>query len=166
MTIRCTQKMFKEVGISGRQLDEPGEGFLGSWFANLFWLGRRKCVIFANDRTLYAFVLLGYARSDSADLGRRVVAGLTDSLMNEGVPVERVASIGMACHPIRWGATNSRSVLGSANDLILQCRSLLAGPGGEAKQKVAWLNGALNRIPMGAIGYKYAIDRPDEALQG
>ncbi len=118
IAFRCTQKMFKELRISRSGLTEPEEGFLGSWFVNVFRIGRRKCVFFMNDQTLYSVVLYGMKKNDFDNIGRRFVAGLTANLQQDGFPAEVVASVGMTCHPVVFGKTNSRSVLGSQNDLI------------------------------------------------
>ena len=70
----------------------------------------------------------------------------------------------MICHPVAWGATNNRSVLGSANELIQQLRYRAFYQRIESEQDVVELNMQLNRTPMGALGYKYAIDRMSEEL--
>jgi len=74
----------------------------------------------------------------------------------EGLSADAVESV-THLGEVRCGRTNSRSVLGSMNDLAFQHRVELdhRGDGG----RMRGLTGArLNRIPMGAIGYRYAID--------
>lgn len=165
ITIRCTQKLLKELHLSRAQLAEPDDGVLGSWFASLFRLERRKCVLFTNDRTLYSFLLFGLLKHDFENLSRRLVKGLTTNLRRDGIPVEMVASIGIACHPVAWGATNNRSVLGSANDMIQQCKFVFSNRHEDPVQIIEWLNVHLNRTPMKAIGYDYAVDKLREALR-
>jgi hypothetical protein len=54
--IRCTRKLLTEIGAqvaSSAELAQPA--LLGDWFANLknlIRIERRKCVIFASERTL------------------------------------------------------------------------------------------------------------------
>ena len=98
------------------------------------------------------------------NLGQRFVKGLTGSLRRDGFPVEKVAGVGMICHPVAWGVTNNRSVLASANDLIQQLKFRASHQRIESEQDVMELNMQLNRTPMGALGYKYAIDRMSEVL--
>ncbi len=140
--------MFKELRISVKEVDEAEEGFLGSWFAHVFRIGRRKCVLFMNDRTLYSVLLYGVKKNDFDNLGRRFVSGLTTNLQRDGFSVEVVASIGMACHPVVWGKTNNRSVLGSMNDLIFVCGVMAERRDLEMDLELVELNYQLNQTPM------------------
>ena len=115
---RCTQKLLAELHLQKQKLEDPGNGFLGSWFAILFRLERRKCVLFTNDRTLYSVLLYGLRKPDFEALGQRFTKQLLSNLKTDGFPPELVTSIGMTCQKASWSATNSRSVLGSMNDMI------------------------------------------------
>lgn len=55
--------------------------------------------------------------------------------------------------------TKSRSVLGSMNDLADQADFLVSRSGGLEKGDMLTVNMMLNRIPMGAIKYRYAIEQ-------
>ena len=96
---RCTQKLLAELHLQKQKLEDPGNGFLGSWFANLFRLERRKCVLFTNDRTLYSVLLYGLRKPDFEALGQRFTKQLLSNLKTDGFPPELVTSIGMrACN--------------------------------------------------------------------
>ena len=58
--IRCTKKLQKEIGLKQSDLctEEPRFSYLGSWHANLIHIDRRKCLLFANDRTLLPMKVL------------------------------------------------------------------------------------------------------------
>jgi len=157
--------MLKELCLSKSELGEPENGFLGSWFANLFRLERRKCVLFTNDRTLYSVLLYSLRKADFDNLGKRFVAGLTANLQRDGFPAETIASIGMACHPVAWGATNDRSVLGSMNDMVSCSRYMVALRRQEPELEVAHLNHELNRTPMSALKLVVAIEEMRAALK-
>jgi hypothetical protein len=62
--IRCTAKLQKEMGLKKSDLtgsvDETT--VLGSWHANLLHIDRRKCILFANDRTLFNFIVADLKR--------------------------------------------------------------------------------------------------------
>jgi hypothetical protein len=171
ITIRCTQKLSKELGPKrtrpGASDDpgDPGDGVLGSWFANLFRLERRKCVLLTNDRTLYSVLLHGLRKADFAELGPLLVEALLANLRGDGVPAETVASIGMACHPIVWGPTNSRSVLGSQNELIQTCKLLAKVDRTAEGPDLASLQHRLNRLPLQARDNLYAVGLLREALR-
>ena len=57
--IRCTRKLQKEMGLTPADLvdDEPRFSYLGSWHANLLYIERKKCVLVANDKTLFNFLM-------------------------------------------------------------------------------------------------------------
>jgi hypothetical protein len=54
--------------------------------------------------------------------------------------------------------TNSRSVLGSMNDLAFQVKSIIHMSGGLTDADLSEITQQLNRIPMSAIKYRFSID--------
>ena len=56
------------------------------------------------------------------------------------------------------GKTNNRSVLGSMTDLAYHLEYEIHFKGGLLNADLGGLNRFLNRIPMGRLGGKYAID--------
>jgi hypothetical protein len=165
IVFRGTQKLLKELRLRKEKLGDPGEGFMGSWFANVFRLERRNSVLITNDRTLYSVLLWGLRRPDFDDLGSQFVAGLAVNLRRDGFDTGLIASVSMACHPIQWAATNNRSVLGSMNDLI-SCSKYLVGLRRQATEReIANLNCDLNRTPMSALKHIVAMDEMRLALK-
>jgi Domain of unknown function (DUF6933) len=126
LVFRGTKKMLDEMRLRKKDLDDPGEGFMGSWFVNVFHLERRKAVLITNDRTLYSVLLWGLRRPDFDDLASRFIAGLVYNLKRDGFDHGLIASIGLVCHPVKWTTTNNRSVLGSMNDMIFLSKHLIA----------------------------------------
>ena len=164
IVFRGTQKLLKEVRLRKEELDDPGEGFMGSWFVNVFRLERRKSVLISNDRTLYSVLLYGLQRADFDDLGSRFVAGLASNLKRDGFDTGLIASICMTCHPIKWAVTNSRSVLGSMNDMISISKRMVALRRQNIERDVAYLNCDLNRTPMSALEHIVPMDEMRIAL--
>ncbi|MBM4116199.1 hypothetical protein FJ251_00380 [bacterium] len=164
LVLRCTQKLLTELKLPKDELGDPADGFLGSWFAHLFRLERRKCVLFTNSQTLYCVLLFGLLKYDFERLPLRFVDALTANLEQEGIPAEAVARLRWACHPVTWGPTNNRSVLGSANEYIqlLKHRSQFAPL--ESPQNAAELSARLNRTPMSALPDVFPIDAISAAL--
>ena len=68
--IRCTQKLLKEMGLSKSDLvdQDPAAESLGSWYANLLIIERKKSVIFTNERTLLTFLVVGLKRAEIRQL--------------------------------------------------------------------------------------------------
>lgn len=167
ITFRCTQKLLKELRLDKNELGEPDEGVFGSWFAHIFRLDRKKCVLFTNDRTLYSVLLFGLKKQDFELLDQRFVSALVANLKSEEVPSEIIASIGMACHPVSWGLTNNRSVLGSMNDMIKGSKLLFTvnrhiPPADE----IQFLNHYINHTPMSTLKMVRPADEMKAALEG
>jgi len=164
IVFRGTHKLLKELRIRKSDLDDPGEGLLGSWFANLFRIERRKCVLITNDRTLYSVLLYGLRKPDFESIGDRFRDGLVANLQTAGIPAETVASVAMACRPVGWGATNSRSVLGSMNDMISIAKHMVALKRLRTEDEIVIQNHDLNRMPMSALELVRPIDEMRAAL--
>jgi len=165
IVFRGTHKLLKEVCLRRDELGDASDGFMGSWFVNVFRLERRKSVLVTNDRTLYSVLLWGLRRADFDDLGSRFIAGLASNLKRDGFDTGLVASIGIACHPIEWAATNSRSVLGSMNDMISISKYMVALQRQDIESEVVYLNCELNRTPMSALKHIVAMDEMRLALR-
>jgi hypothetical protein len=165
IVFRGTQKLLKELRIQKTDLVDLGDGVLGSWFANLFRVERRKCVLFTNDRTLYSVLLFGLRKPDFDSLGLRFRDGLIANLQAAGLPAEQVASLGIACRTVTWGATNSRSVLGSMNDMISITKYMVAIKRHETEEEIALQNHQLNRMPMSSLKLVRPVDEMRAALE-
>ena len=87
MQIRCTQKLLKELSISNNQLAEieNTDSLLGSWYANIFTLDRRKTLIFMNERTLLSFIIYGIRKDNIKNFPVVFVNGIERVLAMEGV---------------------------------------------------------------------------------
>jgi hypothetical protein len=69
-----------------------------------------------------------------------------------------------ACRVIRFTRSSNRSVLGSMNDIRFQIGAHLEHEGGLPNVDLAQLHPELNRNPLSAIGYGYAVERLHEYL--
>ena len=161
--IRCTAKLLKELGIKPTNApDQPPS--LCDWHANLLWLNRKKYVLFTNDQTLYSLLMYWTRTPRSADFLERFKLGLFKSLMSEGLIEAQIEYLLSKHSQITVTKTNSRSVLGSMNDLNFQIKSMIRVSGGLTDADLSEINRHLNRIPMGAIKYKVGIDELKQRL--
>jgi len=148
-----------EASPSGSMAPEHSSGFLGSWHANLIRIERRKCLLLTNDRTLYSFLIPGAKKKDLGNIREIFVLHLKMNLEKEGFGPEDVNKALEEYSEITIAPTTSRSVLGSMNDLADQVDFLVSRAGGLEEGDILTVNMMLNRIPMGAIKYRYAIDK-------
>ena len=155
--IRCTAKLLNELGTKPTNApDQPPS--LWDWHANLLWLDRKKYVLFTNDQTLYSLLGHWIKTPRSADFLERFRLGLFKSLMSEGLAESQVEYVLGKHGQVTITKTNSRSVLGSMNDLAFQIKSMVSISGGLADADLSEITRELNRIPMSAIKYKVGID--------
>ncbi len=155
--IRCTTKLLNELGAKPTNTpDQPPS--LCDWHANLLWLDRKKYVLFTNDQTLYSLLVHWMKTPRSADFLERFRSGLLKSLMSEGLAEAQVEYVLSEHAQVTITKTNSRSVLGSMNDLAFQIKSMIRMSGGLADADLPEITRQLNRIPMSAIKYNVGVD--------
>ena len=137
---------------------EPVFSFLGSWHANLLHIDRKKCVLFVNDKTLFNFIAPDVTRAQIKELGKLFHEYLSCVLSSEGVSDADKEKIMEEYRELNYSGTNSKSVLGSMNDLAFHYKHHILSEGGNDGANIPRIIHKLNHMPMGAIGYKYAID--------
>jgi hypothetical protein len=160
--IRCTTKLLNELGAKPINAPDQPPG-LCDWHANLLRLERKKYVLFTNDQTLYSLLVRWMETPRSADFLERFRLGLFKSLMGEGIDDVQVEYVLSEHTQVMITKTNSRSVLGSMNDLAFQIKSMTR-VSKLADADLSEINRQLNRIPMSAIKYNVSIDEMKRRL--
>jgi len=155
--IRCTAKLLTELKIKPTNGSSQSSAWC-DWHANLLWVCRKKCVLFTNNQTLYSFFLPSMKKPILKNFEEVFRLGLFKSLMTEGFAEPQVEHVLREHQHIVIARTNSRSILGSMNDLAFQIKSMIYAAGGLANADLSEINRQLNRIPMSAINYKVSID--------
>jgi len=145
----------KKIDISE---DEPKESHLGSWHANLIYIDRKKCLLFVNDKTLFNFIVPDISRAQTKELSNIFRANLECVLAAEGVPQKAKTKIMSEYASIQYTNTNSKSILGSMNDLAFHYKYLIQSEGGVHSYAVPSIIKKLNHMPMGALEYVFPID--------
>jgi hypothetical protein len=154
--IKCTTKLLNELGVKPANApDQPPS--LCDWHANVLRLDRKKYVLFTNDQTLYSLFVPWNKSPWSTDIMERFRFGLLKSLMSEGLAEVQIKYLLSEHAQITITKTNSRSVLGSMNDLTIQIKSMILVSDG-LDVNFSEVNRQLNRIPMSAIKYQVSID--------
>ena len=158
--IRCTRKLQKEMGLKPADLvdDEPRGSCLGSWHANLLYIDRKKCVLVANDKTLFNFLMPDLNRTQIRALDQLFCSFLERVLASEAISDDIATKILAEYQSIGYAHTNSKSVLGSMNDLAAHYKYHVVSAGGLHRCDLAAIIKRLNRMPMGALEYGHASD--------
>ena len=104
MLIRYTAKLLKEMRMAKTDLVDKtsGESALNEWYAHLFFLARRKCVLFTHERTYYGFVAYDVKREDIRNLNGVFRKGLGHRLYEDGFSSDAIKkAIAVAIPSIR-----------------------------------------------------------------
>ena len=161
MVLRCTAKLLKLVGPYVLVEAFPPAG--SDWYANLFWVDRRKCILLTHSETLFS-VLVADVRADELRPPSRIVTDhLPPALESEQL---NAACLGVERSDlIRFARTANRSVLGYMNDITQVLPRRVAMAGGLGDCDIARLNHDIRRTIFGPLGPDYPIERA-KALAG
>ena len=162
----CTQKLLKEMSIPKSELAESIETVdqFGTWYSNLIYLSRHKCVLFTNENTLYSFLVAGVKKADLKDIQALFLKHLRINLESEKIELVKIDPLISQYQTFKLASTISKSVLGSMNDMVHHCRYRSDRMDIFQEDSVLKLNKDLNRVPMKTIAYGYAIREMQELL--
>ena len=120
MFIRCTMKLLKEMGIKpGKEtLPKDCTSFLGDWFAHVFFLNRKKNVMFINQKTSYCVAVFDIKREHLKNLGAMFLCEVERSLKNAGYSEDEINMAMAGTDKISYDKTNDSRTLGIMNDQI------------------------------------------------
>lgn len=144
--LKCTSDVQKVLSSSGTpSIDAVDSGVpLGHWYVNQFVADRRKYFIFMSEKTLLSFVQQKGRKPVTRDtLQEAFQSGLEHLLAMRGFPVEVVEkTLALYAYGV-IARTDSRSSLGSMNDLVHNYRHLIEYAGW---QRGLGLNGIMMKI--------------------
>ena len=134
------------------------------WHANLLRIDRHQCVLLTHDTTLYSVFIPGMKKPEFERLDEVIGQRLFKALVWDEFPSTQIETMLEALRMVRCTRTSNRSVLGSMNDLRFQIEAEVDHCRGLAGIDLVQLHHRLNRIPLSAIGYQYAVVRLQEYL--
>ncbi|MDN3517280.1 hypothetical protein QWY84_06655 [Aquisalimonas lutea] len=158
--LKCTKKLRKEaqIGKADLTVDAPDPSLLGSWHANLIHIGGRKCVLFVNDTTLTNFLAPDARRVDIRRLGDLFRSYLAPVLVDLGITDAVRQRIMAEYEDMAFANTDSRRILGSANDFAFHYELAIRSAGGVQSPSVPGIIRKMNEMPMSALQYRYPVD--------
>lgn len=124
LQLRCTAKV-REYYKLENFLDEPrtSQTLLGDWYANIFMIGKQKCLIFMNEPTLLSFVFTKLRRGDGKKLVETLMYGLQQILQIDGFSEDDFIRIVDEIEEVQFTKTASKSLMGNLNDLVHMYRT-------------------------------------------
>lgn len=115
VTLRCTQKLLRRLGVPAKIETSPPTTVLGDWYATLVHARPHQLVVCMNERSL--LVVLVPAR-ESNSLGTRFREVVIAQLRRLGVPPTAVDAEARAMSKLAFGPTASRSLLGCLREAV------------------------------------------------
>lgn len=166
LQLKLTKKVQKELGLKPGDLEDVEESntTLGDWFVNLFYLDRRKTLIFVNEKTLLSFILYGVKKDDIKKIHQIFLTGLERTLAFEEIETEKVDKLLKEYADIRFAKTDNKKVLGNMNDLINLYTRIIYSNGGLQAGNLTEVIMSINRTPQRNIDGTYSIDMVKEIL--
>ncbi|MGA7307109.1 MAG: UPF0149 family protein [Rhodothermales bacterium] len=159
-TIRCTNRLLKLLGkeavLAAREDDSEDSDL--DWYANLFWVEGRKCLIFVNAGTLFPVVALDVLKDDFRDPGLLLRDRYRKLLRHLEAPEAEVERELGLFEQITIGGTRDRTILGSMTQLVKDAQIMIEYGGGMDGILDESLSEKLADTPMKGLGGKYPID--------
>ena len=161
MLIRCTAKLLKEMGLGKADLSagaSPPESVLGEWYANLFYIERRKCVIFTNAETLFTVISFDVRRPEIRDLAGLFRKELERVLREEQFSDEAARRVLGEAEGVQFDRTADRRVLGVMVDHVKIAQHMVGYKGGLGTCDKVDIVKKLNRTPLKPLKYTYPVE--------
>jgi Domain of unknown function (DUF6933) len=161
ITLRCTQKLQRFLGIVPASMLELTTATLGDWYANLVPTVSGDLIVFVNEKSLLTVAIPIEESNNLIPLFRLRVANLLGLI---GInPIEIINEL---CHydQVQFGKTASRRILGSMNDITLQYQ--IMAEDAESKKDLSLSKAELNlsQLPCKPIGYRFPSEIAKELL--
>lgn len=120
MTIYCSKKLETFLGQKSPQNKPADNSTFGDWNAHLFAIGRKKCLIFMNNRTCYSVVMTNVLKKDLKDLGQvfkeRLIRQLDNDIkLTEGQEIKVRNTLGDIAFS---KSNNDKKIIGTINHHI------------------------------------------------
>lgn len=166
--IHCTAKLIKELGNPTLQNpDVPNPEGLGSWYANLLRIDRKKCILFTNEKTLYTFLIPKVKKENLKNIIDEFLFNLSMNLQAEEFPLEVINRVMQEYTDMGFAKTASRHVLGSMNEIAFEYKYLIINRyEGIENIRILGVNKEINRTIMRGIKYLHPIESLQELLLG
>lgn len=166
-TIYCSTKLSTLLNLPKKPMDQLNTAVdPQGWNALLFYMNKRKCILFMHKQTLYCFLALNIVKKDLADFPSFFRQGLTDQLLaDQLLSPQMKAYLDTTCDSITLLPTdNDKKVLGSRNNHVQNIRYYEYREGDTLLMRPNYIGHQLNRTPMKPIGYRFPVEKMKEFL--
>ena len=166
-TIYCSRKLTTLLGLPKKRSETLSTATdLHDWNAMLFYMNKRKCLLFMQKQTLYTFLALDIVKKDLVDFSKFFRQHFTDQLLADQLINPQATNLLDSIYdPIHLMSTdNDRRIIGSMNDCIFRIRFYDSRKGDTFTLSPTYIGHQLNRIPMKSIDYSYPVEKMKQHL--
>lgn len=149
--IFCSKKLHVIVDKIDKQL--PSDCMtrsLNNWNSQLFFMDRKKCIIFVNNLTNYSLLLIDFKKKDFLNINKIFRQRLNNQLEHDKI-ILTPNSFDSIFEPIDmkfFKTNNDRKIIGNMSDLIYQFKGMREDNFTNIdSMDVLTVNGNLNNIP-------------------
>ncbi len=147
LVLRATVKFCRELKVKPVALEEDPDVFPGTWFGDLLWFNRKKCVIFTHAITLYSVFVSNVRRNELADPAGFFREHLLRVSADVGL-AHRIRALLPTDLKCEVAKTNNRSVVGSMVEMGFMSGVHLRGVGGPRRSVDGNISAKINETPM------------------
>jgi hypothetical protein len=153
--IYCTRKLQDFIGEVKEELPENLNGIsMNDWNAHLFFIDKKKCLIFMNNLTFYTLFVTGILKKDLKDIDTIFYTRLREQLISDRIinGSELPESVFSELKPTFYKTINNKKVIGRVNDFVSVFKIHCSYKYGSLKDmNVVFENRIINETPTGKL---------------
>jgi hypothetical protein len=161
ITLRCTQKLQKLLGIDPVDVLEPTTATLGDWYVKLVPTFSGDLIVFVSEKSLLSVAIPIWESKNLVPLFRIRVANLLGMIGIHSKVIENEIS---HFDQIQFGKTVSRSVLGSMNDFAWHYQIMAEEAKSKVDMSLSKIELYLSQMPCKPLDYRFPSEIAKELL--
>ncbi len=150
----CTKKLTDFIGKTKEISVDFASISINDWNAHLFFVDKRKCLIFINNLTFYTIFITDILKTDLKNLESIFTQRLTEQLIHDKIidSPESLRNV-FADQDISFYRTNNnRKVIGRINDFSSMFRAHCFYKYNHiSEMNIIYENGLINKVPTGKL---------------
>lgn len=163
-TAFCSKKLSDFVGLKTKRTEISDNS--EKWNGHLFYLDKKKCLVFMHKETCYSVVLLDIVKKDLANLNELFIDNFIKQLYSDKIlPQDKENKIRNDYKQLNLQLTdNDKSTIGSINDCVFRIKLSKNDHGNVLMNAKFYINNYLNETPMGSKQFHCAKELMKEKI--
>jgi hypothetical protein len=161
ITLRCTQKLQRFLGIVPDNMLGLTTATLGDWYANLVPTVSGDLIVFVNEKSLLTVAIPIWEANNLIPQFRLRVANLLGMI---GINPKEIINELNHYDQIQFGKTVSRRIVGSMNDIAWQYQTFAEGAENKTDLSLSQAELNLSQLPCKPINYRFPSEIAKELL--